>query len=399
VYFRIQAETLSRKDYIRARFSGKKVLFPDEIKPIDQKPEYLIGADDVLSVSIWNQPDLATDVIVRKDGLISLPLIGDITAEGLSIPELRDIIRKKYDHFIENPQVTVNPKEINSLRVFLVGQVRKPNVNVGPVRLGFILRGGNSLLEALSDVEFYPDADLAASYVAREDFVIPVELKALLKDGDITQNIILQPRDKIVVPGPMKKITILGEVKTPGTFKLNMDSSLTEALSNASGINRDSADLYMAYVARKKHVLPVNMKRLLDMGDISQDILMEDGDIIYIPNINEQKFYVLGEVARPGVFHYTDPVDVIEGVALAGGFLISAKRAQAVVVRGGIHSPQLYEINLLSMMEGKSLQRFTLQKGDIVYIPRTAIGDWNAFASQMLPTFYGAYLIDLIRRH
>jgi hypothetical protein len=71
-----------------------------------------------------------------------------------------------------------------------------------------------------------------------------------------------------------------------------------------------------------------------------------------------------------------------------------------VVVRGDIRQPQIYEINLLSLMEGKSLERFTLQKGDIVYIPRTAIADWNVFLSQILPTLQAVDIIDVIRsRH
>ncbi len=397
-YIRMQVEALSRKDYIKARFTGKKVLFPEEIRPIEKKPEYRVGPDDVLHVFVWTYPDLTMDVIVRKDGAISLPLVGNINAEGLIIPELEEILKKKFAQFIKGPQITVNPKEINSLRIFLVGRIRKPDLSIGPVRLGFILRGGNTLLEILSDVEFYPDADLAASYVARQDVIIPVDLKALLKDGDLTQNILLEPMDKVVVPHPMKEVTILGEVKSPDKYKMNIDTTLADALSIAKGINKDTADLYMAYVARNKQILPINLKRLLDYGDLGQNITLEDGDIIYIPNINEKKFYVLGEVARPGVVYFTDPVDVLEGLTRAGGFLTTAKRSEVVVVRGDVRSPQIYEIDLLSMMEGKSLERFSLQKGDILYVPRTAIADWNIFISQILPTLYGVDIIDVIRR-
>jgi len=400
MYIKVHVETLSRKDYIKAKFHGKKVSFPEEIKLTEKKPEYRVGPDDVLHVFIWGYPDLSMDVIVRRDGGISIPLLGNIKAEGLTVPELEDVLKKGFGKFIKDPQITVNPKEINSLRIFLVGRIRKPDISIGPVHLGFILRGGNSLLEALSDVEYYPDADLAASYAARKDLIIPVDLKALLKDGDLTQNILLEPGDMVVIPGPMKEVTILGEVRAPDRYKVNVDTSLADALSIAKGVNKDSADLYMAYVARNKQILPINLKRLLEFGDMSQNITIEDGDIIYIPNINEKKFYVLGEVARPGVVYYTDPIEIVEALARAGGFLTTARRSQVVVVRGDVRSPQIYEINLLSMMEGKSLERFTLQKGDILYVPRTAIADWNIFVSQILPTLYGVDVIDVIRsRH
>jgi len=399
-YIRMQVEALSRKDYIKARFPEKKVYFPEELKPLEKKPEYHVGPDDVLHVLVWNQPDLTMDVVVRKDGSISMPLLGNIKVEGLAIPELEDVLKKGFTPFVEKPHIIVNPKEINSQRIFLVGRIRKPDISIGPVRLGYLLRGGNTLLEMLSDVEFYPDADLAASYVTREDLIIPVDLKALVKDGDLTQNVLLEPGDKVVIPGPMKEITILGEVRTPDKYKVNLDTTLTDALSIAKGVNKDSADLYMAYVARNRQILPINLKRLLDIGDMSQNMIMEDGDIIYIPNINEKKFYVLGEVAKPGVVYYSDPVDLVEALARAGGFLTTARRSQVVVVRGDIRSPQIYEINLLSMMEGRSMERFAMQKGDIVYIPRTAIADWNVFLSQILPTLQAVDIIDVIRsRH
>ncbi|MGB9698517.1 MAG: polysaccharide biosynthesis/export family protein [Thermodesulfobacteriota bacterium] len=399
-FIKMEVETLSRKDFIRSRFPGKKVYFPEEIRLLERKPEYRVGPDDVLQVLVWNQPDLSMEVLVRKDGSISMPLLGNVKVEGLTIPEIEEILRQGFAPYVEKPHIIVNPKEINSLRISIVGRIKKPDISIGPVRPGFILRGGNTLLEILSDVEIYPDADLSASYVARGESIIPVDLKALLKDGDLSQNILLEPGDKVVVPGPMKEVTILGEVRAPDRYRVNLDTTLLDALSIAKGINKDSADLYMAYVARHRKILPVNLKRLLDFGDMNQNMILEDGDIVYIPNINEKKFYVLGEVAKPGVIYFTDPMDIVEALAQAGGFLSTARRSQVVVVRGDIRQPQIYEINLLSLMEGKSLERFTLQKGDIVYIPRTAIADWNVFLSQILPTLQAVDIIDVIRsRH
>jgi polysaccharide export outer membrane protein len=131
---------------------------------------------------------------------------------------------------------------------------------------------------------------------------------------------------------------------------------------------------------------------------MSQNIIMEDGDIIYVPNSDEKKYYVLGEVSRPGVVYYRDPVDLIEAIAQGGGFLTTAQRKQVVVVRGDIRTPRIYAIDTLAMLEGKSFERFTMQKGDIVYVPRTLIADWNLFVTQILPTFQAAALVDLMIR-
>jgi polysaccharide biosynthesis/export protein len=395
----VTAAPVSKKDYIRARFPGKKVIFPDEIKIPEKKPEYRIGVDDVLSILVWNHPDLTIPgVTVRRDGKISLPLVGNIQAEGLTIPALEEILRKGLNRFIENPQVSVNPREMNSQRVFLIGQLKKSTVTVGPLLPIFLLKGGNTLLEALSDIEFNSDADMAASYINRKDTIIPVNIKALLMDGDLSQNVYLEPGDRVIVPGPMKEVNVLGEVNQPNKFKVNLDTSLLDALSMAQGPRRETSDLYMAYVARNRQILPVNLKRLLDYGDMSQNIIMEDGDIIYVPNIDEKKYYVLGEVSKPGVVYFRDPVDLIEAIAQGGGFLTTAQRKQVVVVRGDIRTPHIYAIDTLAMLEGRSLERFTLQKGDIIYVPRTPIADWNVFVTQILPTFQAAALVDLMVR-
>lgn len=399
-YVILNAQIVTMKDYIRGRFPGKKVLFPDELPPSDRLKEYRIGKDDVLHIFLWNHPDLTMDVNVRKDGQISFPMVGNIQAEGLTIPQLEEKFKQGIDRFIRSPEITINPKEVNSLRIFMVGQLRKPSTTTTGVRPDFLLRGGNTILDALSDVEFYSDADLAATYVTRNEILIPVNLKALLRDGDLTQNIVLHPEDRVVVPGPTKEITMLGEVFAPDKYKVFIDTTLSDIISIAKGIKRESADIYMAYVIRNRQALPVNLKRLLDLGDQSQNMLMEDGDFVYVPNINEKRFHIVGEVQTPGVIYFTDPVDVIEAIAQAGGFNINANRRQVVVVRGDTRNPQIYEIDALAMMEGKSLERFKLERGDTVYVPRTYIADWSIFVSQILPTITMFDLLDVINmRH
>ena len=394
-YVRMNAETVSMKDYQRGRFPKNKVAFPDELTGAQKKHEYRIGIDDVLHIVCWQHPELTMDVTVRKDGQISFPLVGTTRAEGLTIAEIERELKKGVGRFIQDPQISINPKETQSQRVFIVGQVRKLYATIGG-KAYFNLKTGSTLLDALSDVEFYTEADLAASYVNRSDLIIPVDLKALMMNGDLAQNILLMPEDKIIIPAALKEITLLGEFGGPGRYKVNIDTTLANVLSIGRGINRETADLYMAFVARNKQILPVNLKRLLDYADMSQNIIMEDGDIVFIPNVQEKKYYVLGEVTKPGVYYYRDPVTVMEAISQGGGFLTTAQRSQVVIVRGDINSPQVYEVDGLAMMEGKSLEKFTLQKGDIVYIPRTLIADWNVFLTQLLPSFQAVVLGALL---
>jgi polysaccharide export outer membrane protein len=252
--------------------------------------------------------------------------------------------------------------------------------------MAYTLRGDHRLLTVLSVVTILPNADLSESYIIRGKVIIPVDIKALWKDGDISQNVLLYPGDTIVIPEPLKKVVLLGEFKKPGRYRVDRSAKILEAIGHAGGFDHRTANLYMAYLARGGAVMPVNFKRLLDYGDMSQNILLHDDDIIYMPNINESKVYVLGEVERPKVCYFTDPLDLLEAISSAGGFKDTANRSQVVVVRGTPQRPKAYAVNVLDMMKGKGMERFYLEKNDTIYIPRTAIADWNVFMNHTLPT-------------
>ena len=89
-------------------------------------PEYTIGADDVLSVVFWRDKELTSDVTVRPDGKISLPLLNDVHASGLTPAQLKDRIVEESKKYVEDPNVTVVVKQINSRKVFITGEVGKP---------------------------------------------------------------------------------------------------------------------------------------------------------------------------------------------------------------------------------------------------------------------------------
>ncbi len=384
---KLKRQELSRKDYILEKFEGKKVLFPQELeKERPERPVYRIGAEDELYVLIWQNPDLSMDLIVRDDGKISLPLVGEVEVAGLQVPELESLLQQKYAKYVEKPQVTVTVKAVNSLKVFITGAVRISTITSGPLPTGFPLRGDKRLLTALSQVEILPEADLSEAYIVRGEVIIPLDLNRLLKDGDMTQNILLKPADTIVIPALIKEVVLLGEVNRPGRHKVKRMTTVLDAIAVAGGIKRATAVLHMAYVARRGSVLPINLKRLIDMGNLDQNILLEDNDVIYVPSSQDNKVFILGEVRRPGVIRFVEPMDVVEAISEAGDFETTANRGQVVVVRGAPHQPKVYAINTLKMIKGDTAERFLLDRRDIVYVPRTAIANWNVFISQILPT-------------
>jgi len=157
---------------------------------------YRIGPEDVLHVSVWDNRDLTLDVVVRPDGKISLPLIQDVQAEGLTAAELADLLRARLSAFIKDPQVSVIVTQVNAPKIYVLGNVMRP----GP----YPLRSDMSVLQALSLAGgFNPFAGkrgikLVRGSGARQE-VRTINYYDLI-DDEGRGNYLLKPGDTIVVP-------------------------------------------------------------------------------------------------------------------------------------------------------------------------------------------------------
>ena len=123
--------------------------------------DYVIGADDVLKISVWKEPDLSETLPVRPDGKISMPLLNDIPAAGLTPLQLKDSITEKLKKYIADPRVTVVVTAMNSRRVFVTGEV----VHSGPMAL----LPHMTMLQALSQAGFTQFANLKSIYLLRTE--------------------------------------------------------------------------------------------------------------------------------------------------------------------------------------------------------------------------------------
>lgn len=162
----------------------------------DAPSDYVIGADDVLRISVWNEPDLSEMLPVRPDGKISMPLLNDIPAAGLTPLQLKDSITEKLKKFIADPRVTVVVTAMNSQRIFVSGEV----LHSGPIQL----LPHMTILQALSQAGFNQFANLKGIYLLRTENGkqerIPFNYKDVIKGNHPEQNIMLKPGDTVVVP-------------------------------------------------------------------------------------------------------------------------------------------------------------------------------------------------------
>ena len=163
--------------------------------PSQAGPAYVIGADDTLYVSVWKEPDLTETLPVRADGKISMPLLNDVQAAGLTPMQLGAALTEKLKKYVSDPHVTIVVTQMNSQRVYVTGEVLHPGaMNLTP---------DMTVLQALSSAGFTQFANTKGIYVLRHengaDRKLAVNYKKLIK-GEGGQNIALKPGDTIIVP-------------------------------------------------------------------------------------------------------------------------------------------------------------------------------------------------------
>jgi polysaccharide export outer membrane protein len=160
--------------------------------------EYVIGPADVVAVTVWKEPDISRTLPVRPDGKISLPLVGELQASGLTASKLQDVITQKLKDYIENPQVNVVVQEVKSRSFNIVGKVSKTG--------SFELAKPTSVLDAIALAGGFQDfAKVSKIYVLRRmpdgsQKMLPFNYKQVIKGKQLNQNIELQSGDTVVVP-------------------------------------------------------------------------------------------------------------------------------------------------------------------------------------------------------
>ena len=215
---------------------------------------YVVGPQDVLTVALFDQPELGGKYTVEADGTFTFPLIGRVRVGGMTLRALETELRRLLaDGFFKNPQVSVSVEQYRSQRVFVVGEIRSP----GP----YPLTGDMTLIEALAragsmtpdaggevlivrlragaktDAPVLPDGDAGAEEGTE---VMRVDVKEL-QSGRLSRNVQLRDNDTIFVPRA-ELVYIFGQVKNPGSYSLQKGMTVLQALSLAGGITDRGAE-------------------------------------------------------------------------------------------------------------------------------------------------------------
>jgi polysaccharide export outer membrane protein len=164
---------------------------------VQPPPGYVLGTDDVLTIVFWRDKDMSAEVVVRPDGRITLPLVNDVQAAGLTPEQLRERVTTEAAKYIEDPSVTVVVKQINSLRVYITGQVAKPGV--------YPLTSPTTVLQLISLAgglhEFAKSKEIVITRTeGGTQQLLRFNYRDVLKGKNLKQNIELKPGDTVLVP-------------------------------------------------------------------------------------------------------------------------------------------------------------------------------------------------------
>ncbi len=332
---------------------------------------YVIGHGDKLGISVYRNSDMDSSPQVDTLGNISVPLLGDMKVSGLTTYQLRDRITEGLTKYITNPQVTITVSTYQSQKVTVMGEVSSPGIfqleQPQPISILITKCGG-----------FTENANEENVTVIRKDpkgpqQIITVNVKKVFKEGDAKQNILIYKDDIIYVPKDERKITILGEVSSPGIINIKGKMGILEAITKVGGFTGEANKNSVIIMGKddKSNVRVLDYQQILENKDLSKDVSLSDGEVIYVPRENKQVL-LLGEIQNPGILSNDPPQTLLEAIVKKGGFADDGNKSKVVVIRRGADKANIMVYNLKKFLkEGDASQNIVLQKGDVIYVPPT----------------------------
>lgn len=252
--------------------------------------------DDVLRIQVLRQPELTIEAPVGQDGTVSAVGIGQVVAQGKTPAQLSTELEALYKERVrlKQPQVSVSIIRFRDLRASIGGFVNRPN--------SYVYRSGDTVKQLLDlgggPIPDRADLRRATLQRAKSNELIPIDLYSMLYRGDISQNYELQDGDQLNIPEATRLVVLVqGKIARPGIYPYKEPMTVADAISSAGGEVPGRSRLSRTLVVRERAGQPgqyqyinVDYVRFIRKRDQTQNILLQPGDLLFIPETNTPDF-------------------------------------------------------------------------------------------------------------
>ena len=279
--------------------------FAADAQPSDSR-DYVLGAGDVVRINVFEHPDMVTEARISEGGKVRFPLVGEVSIGGLSVSgaEGRIAEQLRSGGFVKRPEVSIIVVQFRGQQASVLGQVNRPGRYPieGPTKLSDLLAISGGV--ALGGADQITLTRKVNGKLSRTE----VNQVAAFQTGELSLDIPIENGDVIFV-GRAQQYYIHGEVQRPGSFRLELNMSVAQALAIGGGVTPRGSEREIRITRRDPSGKPVTAPAK------PNDLVLADDVII----VNPAQFYIYGEVQRPGTFKVEPNMTVMQALAMGGG--------------------------------------------------------------------------------
>lgn len=324
---RFKPKTDELKPYGYELFAGEPTTFmPSENAAVPDT--YIVGSGDQLKINFYGKESDSFEVIVDREGRISIPDLSPVEVAGLTFAEIKELVKVKVEQEVIGVKAFVSLGQLRSMRILVLGEAYKPGSysvsSLTTVSHALFVSGGVSDIASLRNIQVKRAGNVVANF----------DLYDLLINGDSSNDIVLKPGDAVFIPSVGAQVTVEGAVKRPAIFELKKGESAKQLLAMAGGL-KPNAYAKSAIVERfnfdRKEVLSV------DFSKPQINYIPQDGDRIRFNSVSSQyqnSISLIGAVARPGNYQWHQGKRISDVLkSIRGDLLPQADLSYGLVIR------------------------------------------------------------------
>jgi polysaccharide export outer membrane protein len=362
---------------------------PVEMVPVG--PNYIIGPDDEIRVTVWGKIEGQWNVVVDRDGNITLPKVGILGVTGLSFKELKELLYKEFSKYYTGFEMNVNMGALRTIRVYVVGYAERPGAytisSISTLINALFEAGGPSKTGTMRDIQLKRNGQM----------IVHFDMYEFLLKGDKTEDVRLMPEDVIFIPPIGPVAAIAGSVNTPAIYEIKGETRISQLIEMAGGLS----DVAFKGRVQIERIID-NTRQIVFESDLVQANAMEiqAGDLVKIYQVVQDKkvVRVSGAVHRTGEYGFKPGMTVKDLISMSGGLKYFAYAREAELTRVHITDKgpvtEKIMINLEKAIAGETESNIHLKEDDYLFV-RT-VPEWQLYQTVTVSgevKFPGTYTI------